>query len=239
MLEVKNLVAGYGDISVLHGLNLSISEKTVVALVGANGAGKTTLLRAISGLVQPQEGAIVFEGESISGLAPHEIVSRGICHVPEGRQLFTQMTVRENLMLGAFPASARNRMKSSLEWVYTIFPRLKERDSQNAGTLSGGEQQMVAIGRGLMMHPKLLILDEPTLGLAPKIVAHMFDVIDEIRAEDVTIFIVEQNLVQTLKHSSSAFVIEAGRIVSYGQSADLLADSKTRTAYLGLTAINH
>ncbi|MGE3702704.1 MAG: ABC transporter ATP-binding protein [Hyphomicrobiaceae bacterium] len=237
MLEVKELVAGYGDAPVLHGVSISVPSGSVVSLVGANGAGKTTMLKTISGILAPFAGTILFEGASLVGLEPNEIANRRISHVPEGRQLFNSMTVRENLMLGAFPRASRRTASKNLDWVYSLFPRLSERAAQRAGTLSGGEQQMVAIGRGLMLQPRLLILDEPSLGLAPKLASFMFEVVDTISAEGVSILLVEQNLVQSLRHSASGYVMEAGRIVANGSSESLLSDAHTQAAYLGLASI--
>jgi branched-chain amino acid transport system ATP-binding protein len=234
VLEIKDLVAGYDDAIVLQGVSINVAAGNVVSLVGANGAGKTTTLRTVSGLIRPLSGEIRFLGESIVGLRPDQIVACGVAHVPEGRQLFSSMTVRENLMLGSFPATARANYAKNIDWVYSIFPRLAERDRQLAGTLSGGEQQMVAIGRGLMMNPRLLVLDEPSLGLAPKLVTFIFEIIDTIQAKGVSIFLVEQNLVQSLRHSTVGYVLEAGRIVMHGGSEELLSAADTRTAYLGL-----
>jgi len=234
MLEVIDLQSGYGDITVVHHISMSVGEKQVVSIVGSNGAGKTTTLRTISGLLPAKGGDIRFLGQSILGLTPAKIVERGIAHVPEGRQLFTNMTVEENLDIGAFTASSRASKAKRLDFIYSLFPRLAERRTQNAGTLSGGEQQMVAIGRGLMLSPKLLILDEPSLGLSPLLVRVMFDAIDRVRAEGVSILLVEQNLVQSLQHSDRAYVMETGEIVLEGASQELLQDPRTRQAYLGV-----
>jgi branched-chain amino acid transport system ATP-binding protein len=234
MLEIHNLKAGYGDVGILQGISLRVGENQVVSIVGANGAGKTTTLRTLSGLITPSEGSMSFLGRSIVGLGPSEIVEQGIAHVPEGRQLFTNMTVLENLELGAYTPQARAGLQERLQYVYDLFPRLHERRHQNAGTLSGGEQQMVAIGRGLMLRPKLLVLDEPSLGLSPKLVGTMFEAVERIRAEGVAILLVEQNLVQSLKYSDYAYVMETGRVVLHGTSKELLEDSRTRQAFLGL-----
>jgi branched-chain amino acid transport system ATP-binding protein len=239
MLEITDLKSGYGDVGVLQGISLRVEENQVVSIVGANGAGKTTTLRTLSGLIAPSDGTISFLGKPIVGLDPSEIVQQGIAHVPEGRQLFTNMMVVENLELGAYTPAARAGMRERLEFVYDLFPRLRERRHQNAGTLSGGEQQMVAIGRGLMLRPKLLVLDEPSLGLSPKLVGTMFEAIERIRSEGVAILLVEQNLVQSLKYSDYAYVMETGRIVLHGTSNDLLQDTRTRQAFLGLYETEH
>lgn len=234
MLEVVNLSSGYGDVSVVHGISMTVGAHQVVSIVGSNGAGKTTSLRTISGLLPAQGGDVRFMGESLLGLSPAQIVERGIAHVPEGRQLFTNMTVEDNLDLGGYINAARANKADRLAFVYSLFPRLAERRTQNAGTLSGGEQQMVAIGRGLMLSPRLLILDEPSLGLSPLLVRVMFDAVDRVKAEGVSILLVEQNLVQSLQHSDHAYVMETGEIVLEGESSQLLNDPRTRQAYLGL-----
>ena len=234
MLEVVNLSSGYGDVSVVHGISMTVGAHQVVSIVGSNGAGKTTSLRTISGLLPAQGGDVCFMGESLLGLSPAQIVERGIAHVPEGRQLFTNMTVEDNLDLGGYINAARANKADRLAFVYSLFPRLAERRTQNAGTLSGGEQQMVAIGRGLMLSPRLLILDEPSLGLSPLLVRVMFDAVDRVKAEGVSILLVEQNLVQSLQHSDHAYVMETGEIVLEGESSQLLNDPRTRQAYLGL-----
>ena len=234
MLEVVNLSSGYGDVSVVHGISMTVGAHQVVSIVGSNGAGKTTSLRTISGLLPAQGGDVRFMGDSLLGLSPAQIVERGIAHVPEGRQLFTNMTVEDNLDLGGYSNAARANKADRLAFVYSLFPRLAERRTQNAGTLSGGEQQMVAIGRGLMLSPRLLILDEPSLGLSPLLVRVMFDAVDRVKAEGVSILLVEQNLVQSLQHSDHAYVMETGEIVLEGESSQLLNDPRTRQAYLGL-----
>jgi branched-chain amino acid transport system ATP-binding protein len=234
LLEIRRLTAGYGDVVVLHEVALAVGKDEVVSIVGANGAGKTTALKAISGLLPVRGGEIAFDGEPLSGLEPHAIVERGIAHVPEGRQLFTNMTVEENLRMGALLASAKAKAAQNQELVMTLFPRLAERRSQMAGTLSGGEQQMLAIGRGLMLGPKLLILDEPSLGLAPMLVANIFETVSRINAEGVAILLVEQNLVQSLRHSHRGYVLETGRIVLEGTGQELLDDPRARRAFLGL-----
>lgn len=235
MLQVENIDVYYGDMQALNGLSLEIGEGEVVALVGANGAGKTTTLRTISGLLRPKSGDIRFDGKPIHKAAAHAIVDMGISHVPEGRQLFPMMTVEENLLLGAHLRRVRNDRQRMLDVeVYPMFPMLKERASQLAGTLSGGEQQMVAIARGIMSRPKVLILDEPSLGLAPVIVKEMFATVRKIREQGVTVMIVEQNVTQTLQLADRAYVIENGAVVLSGASKDLLNDEHMRRAYLGM-----
>ena len=235
MLEVRGLSVAYGDVRVLHDVTLRVGEREIVSLVGANGAGKTTTLRAVSGLLPVLGGEATFEGERLTGLPPSRIVERGIAHVPEGRQLFTNMTVGENLEMGAYLPRAKAEMERSLAWVTGLFPRLAERRAQQAGTLSGGEQQMLAIGRALMSRPRLLILDEPSLGLAPLMVKAIFDAVRRINAEGTTVLLVEQNLVQSLRLSHRGYVLETGRIVLAGGGEELLANPHTRTAFLGLS----
>jgi len=234
LLVIDGVQAGYGDFKALFNITLHVDVGEIVTLLGANGAGKTTTLRVISGLVHPTKGAVHFDGRNISTLSPHEIVGLGISHVPEGRQLFPHMSVEENLALGAYIARARQRMKQTMEEQFTLFPRLKERRKQLAGTLSSGEQQMVAIARGLMTQPKLLMLDEPSLGLAPLLVAELFACIRRIHAEQVTILLVEQNVHQALAIADRAYVLENGRAVRTGTAAELLADDAIQAAYLGL-----
>ncbi len=232
LLEVKNLVAGYGDVDVLHGVSLAIGENEIVSLVGANGAGKTTLLRAVSGVVRAQ-GHITFAGKSIMGLPSHAIVANGIAHVPEGRQLFSDLTVLENLTIGAPRGLPSAELSRRLDEVSAMFPRLAARRSQYAGTLSGGEQQMAAIGRALMLGPKLLMLDEPSLGLSPAMVASIFDAITSANLRGMAILIVEQNVVELLRRSHRGYVLETGSMVAEGEAAALLEDSRLRTAFLG------
>ncbi len=234
MLRVEGLRAGYGEITALWGVDFDVGQGEIVALVGANGAGKTTTLKAISGLVRPRAGTILLDGQPLSGRTTMEIVDRGVVHVPEGRKLFPEMTVRDNLLLGGFARSARAHQDERLERVFAIFPRLRERERQLAGTLSGGEQQMVAIGRGLMAGPKVLMLDEPSLGLAPILVEEMFRVIEEINRQGVTVLLVEQNTEHALAIAHRGFVLESGRVALAGTGAQLLADPKVREAYLGL-----
>lgn len=233
LLELENVTARYGDVQVLWGVTFAVREGEIATLVGANGAGKTTTLKTISGVVRATDGQIVFDGARIDNLPSHQIAARGIAHVPEGRRLFPLMSVRENLELGAISKEARRLRAESFARVFALFPRLKERASQMAGTLSGGEQQMVAIARGLMARPRLLILDEPSLGLAPIVVREMFEIIQTINREGITILLVEQNVQQSLKLADRAYVLENGRIVLEGSGSDLLNDQRVREAYLG------
>lgn len=233
LLELKDVTARYGDVQVLWGVTLAVREGEIATLVGANGAGKTTTLKAISGVVGAASGQILFEGEEITRLQPHEVAARRIAHVPEGRRLFPLMSVRENLELGAASRDSRLHRDRSLDMVFALFPRLKERERQMAGTLSGGEQQMVAIGRGLMALPRLIMLDEPSLGLAPIVVKEMFEIIRKINGEGITILLVEQNVQQSLKLADRAYVLENGRVVLEGAGAALLDDERVRAAYLG------
>jgi branched-chain amino acid transport system ATP-binding protein len=234
LLEVASLAVAYGDVRVLWDVSLHVEAGKIIAIVGANGAGKTTLLRTISGLIQPRSGAIRFAGQSLIGLSPEEITCRGISHVPEGRGLFRQMTVLENLELGAFQPNARGRMKASLEKAFALFPRLKERLGQKAGSLSGGEQQMLAIARATMSSPALLILDEPSLGLSPIIVRSMFELIETLRRDGVTILLVEQNIHQALKVADYAFVLKTGEVAMHGTGQSLIADPEIQKAYMGV-----
>jgi branched-chain amino acid transport system ATP-binding protein len=233
-LEVEALNIAYGDIQVIHDLSLTVEEGEIVTLIGSNGAGKTTTVNALSGVLRPRSGEIRYQGKNLNGVSAHARVARGLVQVPEGRMLFPQLTVRENLRLGSYARSVRSRAAETLESVYSLFPRLKERREQAAGTLSGGEQQMVAIGRGLMAHPKLLILDEPSIGLAPLMVAEMFRVIREINEQGVAILLIEQNAVQSLQLAHRGFVLEHGYLTHAGPAADLLKDDAIRSAYLGL-----
>ena len=234
MLEVSNLNVFYGKSQALREVSLKVDEGEIVALVGANGAGKTTLLNTISGLLRPVSGHVEFLGKRIDRLAPHRIMKLGICQIPEGRKLFADMTVRENLEMGAYSSEAWKRMKETLEQVYQLFPVLKERRRQSAKKLSGGERQMVAIGRGLMSSPKLCMFDEPSYGLAPKLFSEVLDVINQLHEQGVTIFLVEQNVRQTLETASRAYVLENGQIVLEGKGKDLLQDDLVKKAYLGL-----
>jgi len=231
LLRLESVEAGYGDVVAVRDVSLDVRTGEAVALIGSNGAGKTTTLRAISGLLPLRAGRIDFEGAPLAGLGSAQIVARGIAHVPEGRQLFPSMTVRENLELGA---RGRPGRAGTLESVFALFPRLRERQTQLAGTLSGGEQQMCAIGRGLMARPKLLLLDEPSLGLAPVMVKTIFDNLRQINAQGTTVLLVEQNVPRALGLSHRGYVIENGRIVLHGASADLAQSPHIRQAYLGL-----
>ncbi|MBQ6029412.1 MAG: ABC transporter ATP-binding protein [Treponema sp.] len=233
MLEVKNLSVSYGGIKALRGISLEVPDKKIVALIGANGAGKSTLLRTISGLVKAQGGSIKFDGEEIIGLSIDKICKKGIALSPEGRRVFTDLTVAENLKIGAYLRNDKDGIAKDLEWVYELFPRLKERSWQFAGTLSGGEQQMLAVGRALMSRPKLLMMDEPSLGLAPLIVQQIFSIIEEINKKGVTILLIEQNANMALKAADTAYVLETGDITLSGSGESLLADEKVREAYLG------
>jgi branched-chain amino acid transport system ATP-binding protein len=233
LLQIRDLAAHYGDVQVLWGVSFSVREAEIATLIGANGAGKTTTLKAISGVVPARSGEILFDGLRIDRVSSHEIAARGIAHVPEGRRLFPLMSVTENLELGAISGEARRLRSESFERVFTYFPRLKERERQMAGTLSGGEQQMVAIARGLMARPRLLILDEPSLGLAPIIVQEMFETIQTINREGITVLLVEQNVRQSLKIAARAYVIENGRVVLEGRGIDLLDDPRVQESYLG------
>ena len=233
MLEVKNLQVSYGRVPALWDVSFTVPQGEIVALVGANGAGKTTTVRAVSGLLRPAAGTITFHGERIDGRESTEIVQRGIVHVPEARRLFPEMSVRENLLMGAYSTPKAGR-DARLEKVFSIFPVVRERQGQQAGTLSGGEQQMVAIGRGLMADPKLLMFDEPSLGLAPLLVEEMFRVVREINATGVTILLIEQNTQHALSLAQHGYVLEAGRTVLSGTGAELLANEDVRKAYLGL-----
>jgi branched-chain amino acid transport system ATP-binding protein len=233
MLKVDGLQAAYGKVQTLWEIGFEVPKGEIVALLGANGAGKTTTLKVLSGLLRPRAGSIVLDGERIDGCSPAQIVRRGIIHVPEGRALFPDMSVIDNLLMGAY-GTARAGRRQRLEKVFSIFPQVEGRQQQLAGTLSGGEQQMVAIGRGLMADPKILMLDEPSLGLAPIVVEEMFSVVKEINASGVTVLLVEQNTQHALALSSHGYVLEAGRVVLSGSGQQLLADANIRKAYLGL-----
>jgi len=234
MLEIAGLQVAYGDVQALWDVAFEVEVGRIVTLLGANGAGKTTTLRTVSGLLRPKAGAIRFDGQDVTGLAPHAIVGRGLCHIPEGRRLWPRMTVRETLELGAYPARARSGRDTTLAGVLRLFPRLAERQGQLAGTLSGGEQQMLAIGRALMGRPRLLMLDEPSLGLAPRVVTELFQTIVAINRDGVTILLVEQNVHQALGIADHGYVLETGRIVTAGPARALLEDPYVKEAYLGL-----
>ncbi len=233
MLALAAVTAGYGAFTALWDVSLRVEAGEAVAVVGPNGAGKTTLLRAISGLIAPRAGSVVFEGAELAGHPAYDIVAHGIAHVPEGRRLFPQLTVAENLKMGAYLPSARARFRESLERVYGLFPALAERHRQRAGSLSGGEQQMLAVGRALMSRPKLILLDEPSMGLAPVMVLRLFDLIRRVRGEGYTILVVEQNVRQVLKLVDRAYLLEVGRIKMEGRAADLAEQDFVRKAYVG------
>ena len=234
LLRLDGIQVGYGDMTAVHEASLEVREGETVALIGGNGAGKTTTLRAVSGLLPLRRGRIEFAGERLDGVDPAAVVARGIAHVPEGRQLFPTMTVRENLELGARSVEARRRRGESLAWVFDLFPRLSERERQVAGTLSGGEQQMCAIGRGLMAKPRLLMLDEPSLGLAPVVVLAIFDNLERINRGGLSILLVEQNVLRALQLCHRGYVLENGRIALEGACESLLASPHIKQAYLGL-----
>jgi branched-chain amino acid transport system ATP-binding protein len=234
MLTLTGIDAGYSGFQALFGVSLRIAAGEAVAVIGPNGAGKTTMMRVISGLIRPTAGAIDMEGTDLLATAPHRILGLGIAHVPENRRLFARMTVEDNLRMGAFVASARPKFHQRLDFVYSLFPRMSERRHQFAGTLSGGEQQMCAIGRALMSDPRLLLLDEPSAGLAPVIVQQVFELVRRIRAGGLTVLIVEQNVRQVLRVVDRAYLLEAGSIRTSGTAADLLASETIREAYLGV-----
>jgi branched-chain amino acid transport system ATP-binding protein len=234
LLRVDGIEVGYGDMTAVGDVSLEVREGEMVALIGANGAGKTTTLRAVSGLLPLRRGRIEFEGQRLDGLSSAQIVARGIAHVPEGRQLFPTMTVLENLELGARTRAARARVPESLARVFDLFPRLRERRAQLAGTLSGGEQQMCAIGRGLMAGPRLLMLDEPSLGLAPVMVKAIFEDLGRINAQGLTVLLVEQNVLRSLQLAHRGYVLENGRVTRSGAGPELLASGHIKQAYLGL-----
>lgn len=233
MLSVNNIEVFYGAIQALHGISYEVKEGEIVTLIGANGAGKSTTLRTISGLIHAKSGSVEFMGQDITKTPAHKIVRMGLAHVPEGRKILPNLTVRENLYMGAYTRSNKGEVAASLENVFQRFPRLKEREKQEAGTLSGGEQQMLAIGRGLMCKPKLLILDEPSMGLSPILVEEIFDIIRKINKLGTTVLLVEQNAFMALQVAHRAYVLENGRILISGPSEELQADPKVRSAYLG------
>ncbi len=233
LLEVENIHSYYGHIHALRGVSLTVEEGEVVTLIGSNGAGKTTTLRSIHGILPPREGRIVFRGEEIQGKPAHDMIKKGIAQSPEGRKIFPRMTVLENLEMGAYHRSDRAGIQEDLDRVYDLFPRLKERVKQEAGTLSGGEQQMLAIGRALMSHPKLLLLDEPSMGLAPVLVERIFQTIEEINKQGTTILLVEQNANIALEVAARGYVLETGAVVEAASAEKLREDPKVREAYLG------
>jgi branched-chain amino acid transport system ATP-binding protein len=233
LLAVQGLRAGYGEVEVLRGIDLDVGTGEIVAVLGSNGVGKSTLNRVISGIVRPRAGAIHFDGDAIERETPAAIVARGLIHVPEGRRIFPNLNVRENLDLGSYRRAAARRTQNR-DRVFAIFPRLSERQSQRAGTLSGGEQQMLAIGRGLMAEPRLIILDEPSLGLSPRLVEELFALIARIHAEGIAILLVEQNVVESLEVADRAYILVQGQFVMSGAAATIGADSELKRAYLGL-----
>jgi branched-chain amino acid transport system ATP-binding protein len=234
MLALSAVSAAYGSFQALFGVSLEVRRGEAVGVIGPNGAGKTTLMRAISGMIPLREGTMTLEGRAISGLPAHQVVEHGIAHVPENRRLFPALSVEENLRIGAFIPSARARFSEQLDWVYGLFPRLKERRAQLAGTMSGGEQQMCAIARALMSKPKVLLMDEPSAGLAPLVVAQVFELVHKIRAEGLTVLIVEQNVQQVLDVVDRAYLLEVGMIRLKGSAAELKQNKIIREAYLGL-----
>jgi branched-chain amino acid transport system ATP-binding protein len=234
MLEIKDIDVFYGDVQVIWDVSFEVKRGEVVALIGANGAGKSTVLKTISGILRPKKGEIIFDNMSIHKVEPYRLIEMGIAHCPEARRLFVEMTVEENLDMGSLKGEAKKFRQQSKEWIFELFPRLKERRRQLAGTLSGGEQQMLAIGRGLMSKPRLLMFDEPSLGLAPILVREIFNVIKKIQEEGTTVLIVEQNVMQTLSIADRAYVLENGKITLHGVGRDLLVDEHVKTAYLGV-----
>jgi branched-chain amino acid transport system ATP-binding protein len=233
LLEIKDMHSYYGHIHALQGISLTVEEGEIVTLIGSNGAGKTTTLRSINGVLPPREGKIIFDGEEIQGVAAHDMISRGIAQSPEGRKIFHRMTVLENLEMGAYHRNDRAGIREDMDRVFELFPRLKERLKQESGTMSGGEQQMLAIGRALMSRPKLLLLDEPSMGLAPVLVERIFDIIKDINGLGTTILLVEQNANVALEIATRGYVLETGSIVNAAPAAQLREDPKVREAYLG------
>jgi branched-chain amino acid transport system ATP-binding protein len=234
VLKVDGVDVYYGDLQVLHDVSFEVREKEIVALLGSNGAGKSTTIKTISSLVTPKKGDIQFDGAFLSKMPPHKVIEFGVVHVPEGRHLFSKMTVKENLMMGALHGEAKVKRSETMAQVYSLFPRLKEREEQIAGTLSGGEQQMLAVSRGLMSMPKLMMFDEPSLGLAPLLVREVFNMVKQINHNSVAILLVEQNVNQTLSMCHRAYILENGRIVLEGTGRELLGNSLVRESYLGI-----
>ena len=234
MLELRKVCAGYGEIQVLHDISFTVNEGEFVSIIGANGAGKSTTLKVITSMIPHSSGELLWDGQPIGALPPYKIAALGIAHVPEGRRVFPQLTVEENLEMGSYLAEAKKHRRESLERVYDIFPRLKERRNQLGGTLSGGEQQMLAIGRGLMLRPRLLLLDEPSLGLAPVLVELLFQKLREIHAQGLSVLLVEQNVLEALELADRAYVLENGRITLHGVAQDVLHNDHVRAAYLGI-----
>lgn len=234
MLQVDKIDVFYGDLQVLWDVSFHVEAGEIVVLLGANGAGKSTTIKTVSSLLKPAKGTVTFEGTRLDSLPSHKIIERGVAHIPEGRRLFPDMTVEENLMVGSLRGEARSKRSETIEWVYELFPRLRERYRQPAGTLSGGEQQMAAIGRGLMSLPKLLMFDEPSLGLAPILVANIFDIVELINKQGVTVLLVEQNVKHTLNMCDRAYVLENGRIALSGTGEEFLNNDHVKQAYLGI-----
>lgn len=233
MLEIKDIEVFYGMIQAIKGVSFEVNEGEVIALIGANGAGKTTILHTITSLLSPKKGSVIFEGKDITKVPAHKIVSLGIAHVPEGRRVFAELTVYENLKMGAYTRKDKNETEQTLEMVYKRFPRLEERKNQLAGTLSGGEQQMLAMGRALMSHPKIIVMDEPSMGLSPILVNQIFDIIEEVSKSGTTVLLVEQNAKKALSIADRAYVLETGKIVLDGDAKELLNDDSIKKAYLG------
>ncbi len=234
ILKIENIDVFYDDLQVIWSVSLEVNRGEIVALLGANGSGKSTILNTVSGLLTPASGSITFEDQRLDQVPAHKVIEHGIAQVPEGRRLFPEMTVRENLIMGSLTPKAKARRKETIEWVFGLFPRLREREKQMAGTLSGGEQQMLAVGRGLMSLPKLIMLDEPSLGLAPILVAEIFNIIYRIQQEGVTVLVVEQNTKHTLKICHRGYVLENGRVVLDGTGQELLDNEQVKQAYLGI-----
>ncbi|WP_294430480.1 ABC transporter ATP-binding protein [uncultured Treponema sp.] len=233
MLNVKDLKVSYGSILALKGISFDVKKGEIISLIGANGAGKTTTLHSISNLIKKQSGSVIFKGEDITNLSPDKIVKAGLIHVPEGRRVFSNLTVKENLEMGAYLRKDKAGIKADLEHVYELFPRLKERLKQAAGTLSGGEQQMLAMGRGLMSKPELLLLDEPSMGLAPILVDEIFDIVQKINKEGTTILLVEQNAFKAMSIANRVYILETGEVASSGNSEEMIHDEAVKKAYLG------
>jgi branched-chain amino acid transport system ATP-binding protein len=233
MLKVENLVVKYGMIEAIKGISFEVNDGEIVTLIGANGAGKTTTMHAISGLIKPVSGSIYLDGTDLTKVPPHQIVTMGLAQVPEGRRVFAQETVEENLILGAFFRKDKDKIRTDMEYVYDLFPRLRERSSQLAGTLSGGEQQMLAMGRALMADPKIMLLDEPSMGLSPLLVSEIFSIIEEINKKGTTVLLVEQNAKRALAIASHAYVLETGTITLQGTGQELSRDERVQKAYLG------
>lgn len=233
MLEIKDIEVYYGMIQAIKGISFEVNQGEVIALIGANGAGKTTILHTITGLLSPKSGSVFFEGKDITKVPAHKIVSLGMAHVPEGRRVFAELTVYENLKMGAYTRKDKNEMEQTLQMVYERFPRLKERKNQLAGTLSGGEQQMLAMGRALMSHPKIIVMDEPSMGLSPILVNQIFEIIEEVSKSGTTVLLVEQNAKKALAIADRAYVLETGKIVLEGDAKKLMNDDSIKKAYLG------